>query len=136
MDKKTQGISRRPQQSSPHAQHRVDVAADPLDVGGHQVGLGGLLTQTLHHGLHGGEDALLLVRGVQVGHVARVQDAVHILQERLALYLQGGGLGNQPSIGQRKATHVLLSTQQLFLYVNLNVCSINLGIMNAWNLLY
>ncbi|KAG7256270.1 LOW QUALITY PROTEIN: hypothetical protein CRUP_029320 [Coryphaenoides rupestris] len=40
---------------------------DRKQIGGHQVGLGGLLAQALHHRLHGGEDALLLVRGVQPG---------------------------------------------------------------------
>ena len=66
---------------SPHAEHRVDVAADSLDVGGHQVGLGGLQARVLHHWLHGAEDALRLVGRVQVGHVTGVQDAVHVLQE-------------------------------------------------------
>ena len=74
---------------SPHTEHCVDVAADPLDVGGHQVGLGGLLARVLHHRLHGAEDPLLLVGRVQVGHVSGVQDAVHILQKRLTLYLGG-----------------------------------------------
>lgn len=46
---------------SPHAEHNVDVAADPPDVGSHKVGLSWLLTQFLHHWLHGYQDALLLV---------------------------------------------------------------------------
>lgn len=72
---------------SPHAEHRVDVAADPANVGGHEVGFSWLLAQCLHHRLHGVQDALLLVRGVQVGNVTRVQDVVDVLQEGLAFNL-------------------------------------------------
>lgn len=73
---------------SPHAEHSVDVAANPADVGSHQVGFRGLLAQCLHHRLHGVQDALLLVGGVQVGNVPRVQDVVDVLQEGLAFNLQ------------------------------------------------
>lgn len=72
----------------PHAQHGVDVAADSPDVGGHEVGLGGLHAEILHHRLHGRHDPFLLVSAVQVGHIARVQDIINVLQERLALNLK------------------------------------------------
>lgn len=75
-------------QAQPHAQHGVDVAADSSDVGGHEVGLGELHAEILHHGLHGGHDPLLLVSTVQVWHVPRVQDVINVLEERLALNLK------------------------------------------------
>lgn len=76
------------EQDQPHAQHSVDVAANSLDVGSHEVGLGGLHAEILDHGLHGCHDPLLLVSVVQVRHIARVQDVIYVLQERLALNLK------------------------------------------------
>lgn len=73
---------------SPHAEHDVDVATDPPNVGSHKVGLSWLLTQFLHHRLHGYQDALLLVWCIQIGHVSWIQNVVYILQEWLTLDLR------------------------------------------------
>lgn len=58
------------EQTQPHAQHGVDVAANSPDVGSHEVGLGGLHAEILHHRLHGIHDPLLLFSDVQVWHIA------------------------------------------------------------------
>lgn len=48
----------------------MDVAADPPDVGSHEVGFSQLLAQFLHHGLHGSHDALLLICCIQIGNIS------------------------------------------------------------------
>lgn len=48
----------------------MDVTADSLDVGSHEVCFGGLLAHVLNHRFHGNQDALLLLRSVKIGHVA------------------------------------------------------------------
>lgn len=47
----------------------MDVAADSVDVGSHEVRFGGLLSHVQNHRFHGNQDALLLLRSVKIGHV-------------------------------------------------------------------
>lgn len=78
----------------PHAQHHVDVAAHAPGVGSHEVGLGGRKALFLERGPHGVDNLVLLVQGIEVGNVTRVQDVVDVLQEGLVLDLRrdrGGG---------------------------------------------
>lgn len=71
----------------PHAQHHVDIAANPSCVCSHQVGLGGLQPQLSHNRLHGCHDLLLIIRAVNVGNIARVEQVVDIFKEGLIFNL-------------------------------------------------
>ena len=47
----------------------MDVAAHTPSIGSHEVGLGGLKTLLLDIGPHGGDNLVLLIRGVEIGNV-------------------------------------------------------------------
>ena len=72
----------------PHCDDSVQVVADSLGVSGEQVGLGGLHACVLNNGFHGREDLLLLIKAINVGNVASIQDVVDVLQECLTLDLK------------------------------------------------
>ncbi len=66
----------------------MQIVAHALRVGREEVGLGGGQTRLLDDRLHRAVDAVELVERVDVGHVARVQDVVEVLEEALALDLR------------------------------------------------
>ena len=71
----------------PHGNDGMEVGSDSLGVGGVHDGLGGGEAHVHDERLHLLEDQLHLVHGVDVWHVARVQNVVHIFQKRLFFYL-------------------------------------------------
>ena len=73
---------------SPHGDDGVQIDLDSLLVGGEQVRLGRLDSRVLHHRLHRRVDVVEVVDRVDVRHVARVQDVVDVLEERLVLDLR------------------------------------------------
>ena len=72
----------------PHGNDGVQVVAHSLGVGGEEVGFGSLDAPSEQDGFHGGVDLLQVVKHIDVGHVASVQNVVDVLQERLALDLE------------------------------------------------
>lgn len=73
--------------SSPHADDHVNVAANSLGKCGEQVCLGWLQPSVLDRRPHLVQDAIHVLHGIDVGHIACVENVVNVLQERFALDL-------------------------------------------------
>jgi hypothetical protein len=68
----------------------VEILSDAFGVCSEEICLGGLQASVLNDGFHGGEDLLLLVKTIYVGHITGVEDVVDVFQEGFTLDLKAG----------------------------------------------